>query len=55
MSAQFKVGKVLLPLTRHLAPGGRLLVVQSRGDDPGLEIVRELWPDEAPFQVDRHR
>ena len=55
MSAQFKVNKVLVPLTRHLARGGRLLVVQSRGDDPGLEIVRELWPDEAPFQVDRHR
>jgi len=55
MSAQFKVGKVLVPLARHLARGGRLLVVQSRGDDPGLEIVRELWPDEAPFQVDRHR
>ena len=55
MSAQFKVGKVLLPLVRRLAPGGRLLVVQSRGDDPGLEIIRELWPEEAPFQVDRHR
>jgi len=55
MSAQFKVNKVLVPLTRHLARGGRLLVVQSHGDDPGLEIVRELWPDEAPFQVDRHR
>jgi hypothetical protein len=55
MSAQFKVGKVLLPLTRALAPGGRLLVIQSRGDDPGLDIVRALWPGEAPFQVDRHR
>jgi hypothetical protein len=55
MSAQFKVGKVLLPLVRRLAPGGRLLVIQSRGDDPGLEIVRALWPDEAPFQVDRHK
>ncbi|MEJ0087054.1 MAG: hypothetical protein WDO72_15355 [Pseudomonadota bacterium] len=55
MSAEFKVGKVLLPLTRRLAPRGRLLVIQSRGDDPGLEIVRSLWPGEAPFQVDRHR
>src|SRR6187402_1509195 len=55
MSAQFKVGKVLLPLVRRLAPGGRLLVIQSRGDDPGLEIVRALWPDESPFQVDRHK
>jgi hypothetical protein len=55
MSAQFKVGKVLLPLVRRLGAGGRLLVIQSRGDDPGLEIVRALWPGEAPFQVDRHK
>ncbi|HET9473432.1 MAG TPA: hypothetical protein VFO82_06030 [Steroidobacteraceae bacterium] len=55
MTAQFKVGKVLLPLVRRLAPGGRLLVIQSRGDDPGLEIVRALWPGESPFQVDRHK
>jgi hypothetical protein len=55
MSAQFKVGKVLLPLVQRLNPGGRLLVIQSRGDDPGLEIVRALWPGESPFQVDRHK
>jgi hypothetical protein len=55
MSAQFKVGKVLLPLVMRLASGGRLLVIQSRGDDPGLEIVRALWPGESPFQVDRHK
>ncbi len=55
MSAKFKVGKVLLPLVRRLAAGGRLLVIQSRGDDPGLEIVRALWPGESPFQVDRHK
>ena len=44
MSAQFKVGKVLLPLVQRLAPGGRLLVIQSRGDDPELEIVRAFGP-----------
>jgi hypothetical protein len=55
MSAEFKVGKVLLPLVRRLAAGGRLLVIQSRGEDPGLEIVRALWPGESPFQVDRHK
>jgi hypothetical protein len=54
-SAQFKVRTVLLPLVRRLATGGRLLVIQSRGEDPGLEIVRALWPGESPFQVDRHR
>lgn len=55
MGADFKVQKVLAPLTRSLSPGGRLLAIQSCGNDPGVEIIRELWPDEAPFQVDRHQ
>jgi hypothetical protein len=54
MSAQFKAQKVLLPLARSLRTNGRLLAVQSTGRDPGLEIVREIWPDEQPFQVSRH-
>ena len=53
-SAKFKAQKVLAPLTRALAPGGRLLTIQSYGNDPGLEIVRELWPGETPFTVNRH-
>jgi hypothetical protein len=55
MSAAFKTEKVLAPLTRSLAPGGRLLAIQSWGRDPGLEIVQKLWPGENPFQVDRHQ
>ncbi len=54
MSAAFKAQKVLAPLARSLAPGGRLLAIQSAGNDPALEIVRKLWPGEDPFQVDRH-
>ena len=54
MSAEFKAQKVLAPLARSLAPGGRLLAIQSYGHDPGLEIVQRLWPGENPFQVDRH-
>ena len=54
MSAKFKAGKVLAPLARSLRPGGRLLTVQSYGQDPGLEIVQKLWPDENPFRVGRH-
>jgi hypothetical protein len=54
MPAEFKVRKILLPLVRSLAPGGRLLAIQSWGRDPGLEIVRAIWPGEDPFQVDRH-
>lgn len=55
MGADFKVRKVLGPLTRSLSAGGRLLAIQSCGNDPGVEIIRQLWPDEAPFQVDRHQ
>jgi hypothetical protein len=54
MSATFKAQRVLAPLARSLAPGGRLLAIQSFGGDPGLEIVQQLWPQENPFQVDRH-
>ncbi|HET7756990.1 MAG TPA: hypothetical protein VFK87_07020 [Steroidobacteraceae bacterium] len=54
MGAEFKVQKVLAPLSRSLAAGGRLLAIQSWGRDPGLEIVQQLWPDEQPFRVDRH-
>ena len=54
MSAEFKVKKVLAPLIRSLGPAGRLLAVQSCGDDPALEMVKEIWPDEEPFKVNRH-
>lgn len=54
VSAEFKVKRILAPLTRSLAQGGRLLGVQSYGDDPGLEIIRSIWPDENPFTINRH-
>ena len=54
LGVAFKVNKVLAPLVRSLAPGGRMLTVQSYGRDPGLELVREIWPDENPFQTNRH-
>jgi hypothetical protein len=54
MSAKFKVEKVLAPLARSLAPGGRMLAIQSYGRDPALEIIQKLWPGENPFKVDRH-
>ncbi|MDH4125585.1 MAG: hypothetical protein OEW64_10160 [Gammaproteobacteria bacterium] len=54
MDAEFKVKYVLGPLTRALRPTGRLLAVHSIGNDPGLELVREIWPNEDPFQVNRH-
>ncbi len=55
MPAKFKAEKVLAPLARSLGPDGRLLVIQSYGRDPALEIIQRLWPDENPFQVDRRQ
>ncbi len=54
MSAEFKVKKVLTPIVQALAPGGRLLAVQSSGGDPALELVQKVWPKEEPFKVNRH-
>jgi hypothetical protein len=45
-----KVATVVAPLARALAPGGALIGVHGSGDDPGLEIVRGVWPDEDPFR-----
>lgn len=52
-SVDRKVRLALVPLARALAPGGRMVVVHSHGNDPGLEIIRGLWPDEDPFQTGR--
>jgi hypothetical protein len=51
--ADRKVRMVLVPLARALAPGGRMVVVHAHGDDPGLEIIRGVWPDEDPFRTGR--
>ena len=53
-SVEQKVRTVLVPLARALAPGGRLIVIHSHGHDPGLEIIQGVWPDEDPFQTNRH-
>ena len=54
MPTELKAKKVLAPLARSLAPGGRLLGIHSYGHDPGLEVIQKLWPDENPFQGGRH-
>ena len=53
-SAEAKVRMVLAPLAGALAPGGRLIGIHAAGDDPGMEIIRNVWPDENPFQNNRH-
>ena len=52
--AQFKVDKVLGPLANSLAVDGRMIVIQSTGHDPGMEIIRKVWPTEEPFATPRH-
>lgn len=49
-----KVKNVIAPLAHSLAPNGRMIVVQSTGYDPGMEIIRKIWPDEQPFTTPRH-
>jgi hypothetical protein len=53
-SVDQKMSTVVVPLARALAPSGRMVVVHSHGNDPGLEIIRGVWPDEDPFQTNRH-
>jgi hypothetical protein len=53
-SVDQKMSTVVAPLARALAPGGRMVVIHAHGEDPGLEIIRGVWPDEDPFQTDRH-
>jgi hypothetical protein len=53
LAAELKVRYVLEPLSRALNEGGRLLVIQGYGNDPGMEIIHEIWPGEAPFKTPR--
>ena len=53
LTAKVKVRNVLAPLARSLAPGGRMVVIQSTGKDPGMEIIRGVWPGEDPFLTPR--
>ncbi len=53
--ADFKVDKILAPMARSLRSHGSLLGIQSRGGDPGMEIIHRIWPGEEAFPVDRYQ
>ena len=53
LAAKAKVRNVLAPLARSLARGGVMVVIQSTGKDPGMEIIRGIWPGEDPFLTPR--
>ncbi len=52
--AALKARSVLTPLARSLAPGGRMLVAQAAGNDPGEEIITSVWSDIDLFPVNRY-
>jgi hypothetical protein len=51
----FKASRVIAPLSKALGPGGRLIAIHSHGNDPGMEIIRKVWPGDNPFIHDRHQ
>src|SRR5262245_52182408 len=53
-SLEFKARRVVTPLAKALGPGGRLIAIHSHGNDPGMEIIRRVWPGDNPFVHDRH-
>jgi hypothetical protein len=54
-SLEFKAKKVIAPLAKSLGPGGRLIAIHSHGNDPGMDIIRKVWPGDNPFVHDRHQ
>jgi hypothetical protein len=54
-SLEFKAKRVIAPLSRALGPGGRLIAIHSHGNDPGMEIIQQVWPGDNPFIHDRHQ
>jgi hypothetical protein len=54
-SLDFKASRVIAPLSKALGPGGRLIAIHSHGNDPGMEIIRKVWPGDNPFIHDRHQ
>ena len=37
-----------------LAPNGKMVAFHSYGNDPGLNAINQLWPDENPFPNKGH-
>ena len=46
---EFKARQIVAPLVRSLRANGRLMGVHAYGEDPGLDVVKALWPGESPF------
>ena len=46
---------MIAPLAKAIGPGGRLIAIHSHGNDPGMDIIRKVWPGDNPFIHDRHQ
>jgi hypothetical protein len=53
LPAETKVRNVLAPLAKALAPGGRMITVQSTDKGTGMDIIRRVWPRAKPFTTPR--
>ena len=54
LPAETKVRNVLAPLAKALAPGGRMITVQSTDKGSGMDIVRQVWPRDEVFTTPRN-
>ena len=36
-------------MIQSLGDQGKLILVHAFGNDPGVEIIHKIWPDENPF------
>ena len=36
-------------MIKALSSKGKLILIHSCGNDPGMEIIKNIWPDENPF------
>lgn len=53
VTAEQKAKNVVAPLVRALRSGGRLLGIHSYGQDPGMELIQKIWPEDNPFHSTR--
>ena len=53
-SVEKKVNNVIKPMVSLLAPNGKMVAFHSYGNDPGLNAINQLWPDENPFPNKGH-
>ena len=49
INEKLKVNYVIKPMIEALSQNGKLAIIHAYGDDPGTELVKQLWPNDNPF------